>query len=703
MGMFDRRNSTSKVNSVPSKSVDSYYIDGKVRVLKSSLNQLSKGGEGTIYAFTGNNDKEVIKIYHNKVLEKHKEISDKISYMVQKRISKEGICWPKAYVTDYKDKIIGYVMEKAYGKDMATSITASYITKKGEFTENWTRVELVKIILDFLDKVKYLHDNNILIGDINQRNVMISDKVKVYLVDTDSYQIDDKYRCNVGMPNFTAPEIIGKKYDSFTRTVKHESFAVSTLLFMVMLVGKEPYACKGGGTIEENIRNMSFSYPFYDDINRKTPNGKWEYIWNEFPYEIQKAFYKTFKENERLSVESWIEIFREYYINLRKGTVEIDIFPEKIVKKDMKDVSISMNKRNKTLGEKKTQLWNGYKEKRNIAVLELSTKAVKLLVGNVDKLLNEGFSFEAFPERNGLLSDTGMGLNNKNEMDLDFFRSEILPKIKSHRKRMNYRHVDDVYSVATAAFRSAKNNKEILDIIKAECGLNVKIISKEEEAQATLDAFNFSRGKIGNDEKNIFLIDQGGGSTEVALFKDNQMKSSYSLDLGTISLENRFWEHNPLATKMKRAFYNIDKSIKDKIDYYFKNHLEESLDNVLCISVGTVITKLTGKKGNKKQHGTVIKTIDIVSKINEIDLEFLDSFDDVAMLKETIENEKKTKSESEIGKTEYKLISRLGLVVYKHIMEKGNINSLTVSGTGLWYGIYVQEFKREFANELKGE
>ena len=38
-----------------------------------------------------------------------------------------------------------------------------------------------------------------------------------------------------------------------------------------------------------------------------------------------------------------------------------------------------------------------------------------------------------------------------------------------------------------------------------------------------------------------------------------------------------------------------------------------------------------------------------------------------------------------------KLTVRLGLKMFQRMMSQYNISSITVSGTGLWYGIYFQE------------
>ena len=72
--------------------------------------------------------------------------------------------------------------------------------------------------------------------------------------------------------------------------------SVATLLFMLMLPGKTPYAQKGGEDPITNIKNMDFSYPCGDKSNKKTPDGPWGYCWSHLPYKLKEAFYETFQK-----------------------------------------------------------------------------------------------------------------------------------------------------------------------------------------------------------------------------------------------------------------------------------------------------------------------------------------------------------------------------------------------------------------------
>ncbi|MGP1457696.1 MAG: CFI-box-CTERM domain-containing protein [Treponema sp.] len=243
--------------------------------------------------------------------------------MLTKRINYKGICYPIAALYNRDKQFIGYLMPRAVGKELQKSIFIKPLLLK--IFPTWQKRDTVELCLTILDKIKYLHDRNIILGDINPLNIMVKSPKEVYFVDTDSYQIED-FPCPVGTINYPAPEIQGKQYSEFLRTMGNENFAVATLLFMIMLPGKPPYSQQGGENPINNIKNMDFSYPFGDNSNKKTPDGPWRYIWSHLTYDLKEAFYTTFRkgeehstENTRLAVEQWIALFKYYQYLLDSG------------------------------------------------------------------------------------------------------------------------------------------------------------------------------------------------------------------------------------------------------------------------------------------------------------------------------------------------------------------------------------------------
>ncbi|MBK8055724.1 MAG: hypothetical protein IPK35_21230 [Saprospiraceae bacterium] len=545
-----------------------YNKNQKTIILKEEIN---KGGEGTVYLV---DEGTVAKIYHPKSLTVEKEA--KIKALLSKKIRFDGICAPLESLYDNKAKFIGYLMPKAdaeKGFELQTCIFNPALLKNK--LPNWTRLNLANLSITILEKIKYLHQNGIIIGDINPFNILIKDDKTVFFVDVDSYQVDN-FPCPVGTVHFTAPEIQNiESFNKLIRTEEHEYFAVATLLFMIFLTGKTPYSFQGGGNMKENITSMNFSYPLGDEDNYMAPQGMWEFIWSELSYEVRKAFYTVFKENLRLSNEDWLNILNIYLEDLQQGVYPTAIFPNS-TEKIVQGRTINMNRRD--IKETDSNVRNGKTILRpnakgnNIGILELSTKAVKFLTGEQDKVKAQGFNFEFF-FRQAKKTETGKGLDENNLMDMNYFDENVLPSIKQMLRHARDRKVDTLYSVATAAYRTALNRDEIISKIREECGINVKILSKKEEALATLTAFAFSKPSHVNLNSNdkVIMIDQGGGSTEITLFQGTDLIDSYSLNLGTTVLKTVLFREANKETLLTKALKDSEKFVKDRLRTYYSS------------------------------------------------------------------------------------------------------------------------------------
>ena len=87
-----------------------------------------------------------------------------------------------------------------------------------------------------------------------------------------------------------------------------------------------------------------------------------------------------------------------------------------------------------------------------------------------------------------------------------------------------------VYVFATAAVRSAANRQDFLARVKELCGIDVDVVSGQEEAR--LGILGALKGADGG------IIDVGGASTEVTVQRGGQALYSHSADIGTVRLHD---------------------------------------------------------------------------------------------------------------------------------------------------------------------
>ncbi|WBW49836.1 hypothetical protein O6R05_07490 [Peptoniphilus equinus] len=95
--------------------------------------------------------------------------------------------------------------------------------------------------------------------------------------------------------------------------------------------------------------------------------------------------------------------------------------------------------------------------------------------------------------------------------------------------------VDEMYIFATASVRNVNNAAQILKTIKAETGVTIDLLSGEAEGEA-----GFYGVKLSTELDRGYILDIGGGSTEIISFKDGAYSSSISLPIGSLSSYKTF-------------------------------------------------------------------------------------------------------------------------------------------------------------------
>ena len=339
----------------------------------------------------------------------------------------------------------------------------------------------------------------------------------------------------------------------------------------------------------------------------------------------------------------------------------------------------------------------------DFAVLELSTKAVKLLIGPQKKLVNQSsftfrnnhddFNFRHF-YRTAEKPETGKGLNSNLVMDMNYFNRRVIRSIKKMMIEINRRDISKVVCVATAAYRKAKNQNEILDAIQTNCGISVKVLSKKEEAVATYFAFMNSKPDWMDKDESLILIDQGGGSIEISFFNEGDMQQTHSLGIGTTDIQQELLKNIPSDSEsLEEGFLRcLSFSHSYLRDMYLKANTKGLFDVEFmdCVAVGTAITKSSGKKGNAKQHCFEMSKDFMKDKINKADILFKElNITTTSDLKEFLDSQSDFHGKG-VKIHEY-LTIRLGLPMIIEILERFDLDSLMISGTGLWYGVYFQE------------
>ena len=113
---------------------------------------------------------------------------------------------------------------------------------------------LVNVAANLCLAVDVVHRVNAVIGDFQERNILVNDTTRVTLVDCDSMQFTDasgqQYLCAVGRPEFTAPELAGVDLAVTAREKPSDLFALAVHIHLLLMAGNHPFlrgAWTGGG------------------------------------------------------------------------------------------------------------------------------------------------------------------------------------------------------------------------------------------------------------------------------------------------------------------------------------------------------------------------------------------------------------------------------------------------------------------------
>jgi len=158
----------------------------------------------------------------------------------------------------------------------------------------------------------------------------------------------------------------------------------------------------------------------------------------------------------------------------------------------------------------------------------------------------------------------------------------ILKTIQAYKCLTDIYEVKHIKACATSAMRDAINSRHILERVLAETGIEIKIITGDEEAAVIYESHIAEN--LDKDHSYLY-IDVGGGSTELTFFSQNQLIFKESFNIGTIRL---------LKNQVKEKQW-------DELKEYIKDRTR-GLKDVVAIGSGGNINKvfsLSKKKDGK--------------------------------------------------------------------------------------------------------
>lgn len=303
--------------------------------------QLGGGGEGTVFAIQGSNDK-VAKLYkpekiYDKSLRDEKE--RKLKAMLRMKISPvvDGVlrlAWPLDILYS-QGQLVGFVMPKITNMLKIFDIQRCW---RAEPT-NLSTIEVLRVYPNYTWKysvqfaynlawvVKYVHSFGIVIGDLNQNNIYAdTDTGAVVLIDCDSFDVTDKqtgerFPCEVGFSELLAPELQSGGQLKGRHTKDTDNFSLAIHIFRLLMRNANPF----GGVPSAGSSSSSITRGDINIIQGNCPFVRKCGVTIQpmmpdlsiLPLDVQNLFRKTFdyteitakiKSTKRATASEWCNV-----------------------------------------------------------------------------------------------------------------------------------------------------------------------------------------------------------------------------------------------------------------------------------------------------------------------------------------------------------------------------------------------------------
>ncbi len=231
--------------------------------------------------------------------------------------------------------------------------------------------------------------------------------------------------------------------------------------------------------------------------------------------------------------------------------------------------------------------------------------------------------------------------------------------------------VDSILATATSAVREAANGPAFLERVRLELGLELRLLSGEEEAfYGVLGALNAVPLEDG------VVVDIGGGSAQVSRINGRRFAQGQALTLGALALTERFVHSDPIKKSELKAV---------------RGEIERQLDTV---------SWLKGERGPLAGLGGTIRTL---AKVEAARQNFpLQSINGFALSRAALDDI--IQKLCDLPLSQRRRIPGLvrdradiilpGALVIRAIVERLGVDNLTISEFGLREGLFFEQFWR---------
>lgn len=310
------------------------------------LSVVGEGGEGIIYAVQDEN--KVAKIYKKELAEREGKLRLMVDHYVPNMDSLDGyggvnLTWPIDVLYDRNNDFVGYVMPRIKaGVEIFEVARGTQSPKVMSMFPDYNWMLNLKVALNLAIAIEHIHSFNVVIGDMNAKNILVNPDHSITILDCDSFDIIDPatrihYKCVAATEDYLAPELHGKnlRNDDVSFTRRSDEFSLAVHIFQLLMDNRYPFTGvkseKANKIHVENARldNVENGFcPYTNKLKDMTiPLGA-PSIDEVLPEVIKKDFQNTFNYNKnnlmsripkRTTATVWKTHLRDFFLGRISG------------------------------------------------------------------------------------------------------------------------------------------------------------------------------------------------------------------------------------------------------------------------------------------------------------------------------------------------------------------------------------------------
>lgn len=234
------------------------------------------------------------------------------------------------------------------------------------------------------------------------------------------------------------------------------------------------------------------------------------------------------------------------------------------------------------------------------AIIDIGSNSIRLSVYRYDE--EDGNVYIQFKDK----IMAGLAGHIENELLTEKGIKKACSALKIYKKVLNNLNIDNIYPFATASLRNIKNTDWAKAKIKEELGFDIDVISGKEEAELDFEGAT----RILDIQEGI-LVDIGGGSTEIVLYENKEIKQAVSIPIGSLNMYKKYVKCL-IPTKEERK--SISKDVKKEMEKL--NISTEKKYETMCGVGGSIratrklsVELLGNEKENKEFSSEEIKKL----------------------------------------------------------------------------------------------